>query len=64
VKISKYWKGVIASASPVLLAVQAAVTDSRIDAGEWVAIGTAALIAVGVIATPNKPEAKPYRLPR
>lgn len=53
-KISKYWKGVIAGAAPVLLAIQSAVTDSTITTGEGVAIGIAVLAALGVIATPNK----------
>ncbi|MGI5418642.1 hypothetical protein [Actinomadura luteofluorescens] len=62
-KISRYWKGVIAGLSPVLLLVQAAVTDGQITSGEWVPIGIAVLAAAGVIATPNKdPDALPaYR---
>lgn len=53
VKVSKYWKGVVAGATPVLIAVQSAVGDGRIDVGEWIAIGLTALAAVGVIAVPN-----------
>lgn len=61
-KVSRYWKGVIASSTPVLLGVQAAVTDGRITSGEWVPIGIAVLVAVGVIATPNK-QSDPDTLP-
>ncbi|GAA2298213.1 hypothetical protein GCM10010402_66000 [Actinomadura luteofluorescens] len=61
--INKYWKGVIAGAGPVLLAVQAAVDNGSVDAGEGVAIGIAVLVALGVIATPNKPKTDPDTLP-
>jgi hypothetical protein len=54
-KISPYWKGVIASAGPVLLTIQAAVDNGNIDVGEGVGIGTAVLIALGVIAKKNAP---------
>ncbi|MEV3925136.1 hypothetical protein [Actinomadura coerulea] len=53
-KISRYWKGVIAGAGPALLALQAAVDNGSVDAGEGVAIGIAVLVALGVITTPNK----------
>lgn len=53
-KLSKYWKGVVAGLGPVLLAVQAAASDGGVDAGEGIAIGIAVLVALGVIATPNK----------
>ncbi|WP_433465693.1 hypothetical protein [Spirillospora sp. CA-128828] len=53
-RISKYWKGVIAGCGPVLLAVQAAADDGYVDAGEGIVIGIAVLVALGVIATPNK----------
>lgn len=53
-RISKYWKGVIASSAPVLLTVQAATSDGGIDASEGIGIGIAVLVALGVIATPNR----------
>lgn len=52
-KISQYWKGLIAGLSPVILAAQAAVDDGQIDATEWVTIGVAGLVWLGVIAVPN-----------
>jgi hypothetical protein len=54
VKISKYWKAVVASAGPVLLAAQAAVDDGHIDAAEAATILIAILVAVGVWRVPNK----------
>ncbi len=53
-RISRYWKGVIAGTVPVVLAVQAAVTDSRIEPTEWIPIGIAVLAALGVVRVPNK----------
>jgi hypothetical protein len=53
-KISKYWKGVIAGAAPVLAAIQAGVDDGHIDVGEWLTIAGAVLIAFGVWRVPNK----------
>ncbi|MBA9003651.1 MULTISPECIES: hypothetical protein [Thermomonospora] len=55
-KISAYWKSVIAAAGPVLLAAQAAIEDGRIDSGEWIPIGVAVLVALGVWGIPNKPK--------
>jgi hypothetical protein len=63
VKVSKYWKGVIAGAVPVAAAVAAAVDDGHIDAGEWIPIGIAILGALGVIAVPNKPAADADTIP-
>lgn len=57
-RISKYWKGVIAGLGPVLLLVQAAVDDSHVDLGEGVGIVTAALVAAGVIVKRNAPPAR------
>lgn len=61
-RISRYWKGVVAGLGPVLLAVQAAAGDGSVDAGEGIAIGIAVLVAVGVIATPNKPDTDSGRM--
>lgn len=55
-KVSKYWKGVIAGASPVLMAVLAVVTDGVITTAEVVTIALAAAAAVGVVAVPNAPK--------
>lgn len=52
-QVSKYWKGVIAGASPVLMAVLAVVTDGVITTAEVVTIALAVAAAVGVIAVPN-----------
>lgn len=64
-RISKYWKGVVAGLGPVLLAIQAATSDGGVDASEGIGIGMAVLVALGVIATPNRqtdPDALPgYR---
>lgn len=53
-KISAYWKGLIAGLGPVILAAQAAVDDGHIDSTEWVTIAVAGLVWLGVIAVPNK----------
>lgn len=53
-KISKYWKAVIAGLTPVLVTVQSAVDDGRVDVGEGLAIAGALLIAFGVWRVPNK----------
>jgi hypothetical protein len=62
-RISKYWKGVIASSTPVLLAVQAAAGDGQITSGEWIPIGIAVLAAVGVVRVPNRTPTDPDTLP-
>ncbi|WP_242908663.1 hypothetical protein [Actinomadura terrae] len=56
VKISAYWKGVIAGLAPVLATVQAATDDGRLDTSELITIGGALLVALGVWRVPNKPE--------
>ncbi|TDD90764.1 hypothetical protein [Actinomadura rubrisoli] len=61
-RISAYWKGVIAAAAPVLATVQAAVDDRTLDTSELVTIGAAALVALGVWKVPNKtPDDAPVR---
>ena len=52
-KISAYWKSVIAGLAPVLAAVQAAVDDGHFDVSEGITIGIAVLVALGVYAVPN-----------
>lgn len=53
-KISRYWKTVIAGAAPVLAAIQAAADDGHIDLGEGLTIAGALLVAFGVWRVPNK----------
>jgi hypothetical protein len=63
-KAARYWKAIIASATPVFLAVQAAVTDDRISSEEVVAISVAVLVALGVLAKGNAPAPdQPGRVP-
>lgn len=52
--MSAHMKAIVAALSPVTLAVQAAVTDGAISTTEWVAIGVAAVAAVGVWLAPNR----------
>src|SRR5690606_41448433 len=54
VKISAYWKSVIASRAPVLATVQAAADDGAFDSSEGITIAIALLIAFGVYRVPNK----------
>lgn len=51
----RYAKAIVAALVPILLAVQAALSDNAITQSEWVAILLAALGAVGVWAAPNRP---------
>lgn len=67
-KVSRYAKGIIAGLSPVLIVVQAAITDGVITTTEWVTIGLAVAAAAGVVAVPNRPKpteqtpaVRPYR---
>lgn len=53
-KISAYWKTVVASLAPVLAAVQAATDDGHVDVGEGLVIAGAVLVAFGVWSVPNK----------
>lgn len=53
-KINAYWKGVIGALTPVLVIVQTATDDGRVDVGEGLAIAGALLIAFGVWRVPNK----------
>lgn len=54
IRISRYWKGVIAGLGPVLAAVQGAADDGAFDASEGITIGIALLVALGVYVVPNK----------
>lgn len=56
-KISAHTKAIVAALSPVVLAVEAAVTDGQITAAEWGAIGVAVAAAVGVWLAPNRSRA-------
>lgn len=66
-KLAQYWKTVVATAAPVFLVVQSAVTDNDITQDEWVKIGVAVVAAVMVYAVPNAPKpadqpaVRPYR---
>lgn len=53
-KISAYWKTVIASLAPVLATVQAAVDNGALDTSELITIGGALLVALGVWRVPNR----------
>lgn len=57
--IGAYAKAVVAFLTPVLLAVQAAVTDGHITQSEGVGVGVAALLALGVYSVKNKPYPDP-----
>jgi hypothetical protein len=54
-RAARYWKAIIAAATPVFLAVQAAVTDDHVSSEEVVAISVAVLVALGVLAKRNAP---------
>jgi threonine/homoserine efflux transporter RhtA len=57
-KLSAHTKAIVAALSPVILAVQAAVTDGQITLTEWGAIGVAVAAAVGVWLAPNRSRAR------
>lgn len=54
-KVSEYWKTVIAGAGSVLIVVQSAVSDGGINGSEGITIGIAVLVALGVWAKANRP---------
>jgi hypothetical protein len=54
--IGRYAKTIVAGVLAGLYALQAALSDDHITNTEWLGIGTAALIAVGVLAVPNSPQ--------
>lgn len=53
----RYAKTWIAAAIAGLTVLASALTDNKITADEWLAIGLAVLGVFGVWATPNKPAA-------
>jgi hypothetical protein len=53
--ISRYAKTCVAALLAGAYALQAALSDGQVTNTEWLGIGTAALIALGVFAVPNKP---------
>jgi len=56
VKLSPYWKTVVASLAPVLATVQSLTEDGALDLSDGLTIGAALLIALGVWRVPNKTE--------
>jgi hypothetical protein len=52
-KISAYWKAVIAAAGPLLTALGAVVGDSKIDGNEWYVIAGAVAVFLGVLLKSN-----------
>jgi hypothetical protein len=56
VKIAQYWKALVAALAPVVIAVQAAVTDDMVTQDEWVKIGVAVVAAAMVWLVPNAPK--------
>ncbi|MDF5755834.1 hypothetical protein [Spongiactinospora sp. TRM90649] len=61
-KISKYWKSLLAVVGAVVVAGEAVVGDLVITPDEWVSLGIALLTALGVWAVPNAPagDGEPY----
>jgi len=57
-KLAVYWKGIIAALVPVVLVIQAAITDGTITKEEWAAIAVAAVGAIGVVLKANAPKAE------
>lgn len=54
--VGRYAKAVVAGVLGGAYALQAAISDNVITNTEWVGIGTAVLIALGVLAVPNSPQ--------
>lgn len=52
--VSRHWKAIIAILGAVLVAVQASISDGALDTQEYLSIGTAFLVAVGVYWVPNE----------
>lgn len=58
-KLGAYAKTVVAVVLAVAYALQAALSDNTVTNTEWVGVGVAALIALGVWAVPNSQPPKP-----
>lgn len=54
--VGRYAKTIVAGVLGGAYALQAAISDNVITNTEWVGIGTAVLIAIGVLAVPNSPQ--------
>lgn len=52
-KIGTYAKTIVASVLAAGYALQAALSDDKVTTSEWVGVGVAVLIALGVWAVPN-----------
>jgi hypothetical protein len=57
--MAAYAKTIVAVVLGALYALQAALSDNHVTNTEWVAIAVAALTAIGVFVTPNKPTSAP-----
>lgn len=53
-KISKYWKSILAVLGATGVAAEVVVSDNMITGNEWVNLGIALFTAVGVFLVPNK----------
>lgn len=58
-KLRPYYKTIAAALGATAIALQSAYTDGEITSAEWVAIGIAALTALGVFGVENKPATSP-----
>lgn len=58
-KLSPYRKSIAAALGAAAMALQAALTDGRIESVEWWAIGIAVLTALGVYQVENRPTPSP-----
>ena len=58
-KIGRYAKTVVAGLGAGIYALQAAISDDVVTNTEWFGIGTAVLVAVGVLTVPNAAQSEP-----
>lgn len=54
-RVSPYWKAVIAGLGPVVTLAHAAVGDSVITSSELIDVSLLVLVALGVYHVPNRP---------